>query len=59
MSEVRQNEKSSVNMGKIVKINHKYVYQKDTFKNNKIMTKNIKVVNTNIAEGRIVGEIKV
>ena len=59
MSEVRHNEKSSFKIGDIVNINHKSVSQKDTFRIIKIMTKNIKVVKTNIAEGRIAGEIRV
>jgi ribosomal protein S17 len=59
MSEVRYNEKSSFKIGDIVKINHKSVSQEDTFRIIKVMTKNIKVVKTNVAEGRIAGEIRV
>ena len=46
-------------IGDIVKINHKTVNDNDRFRVIKIMSKNIKVVKTNVPEGRIAGEIRV
>ena len=51
--------KESFKIGDIVKINHKTVNENDRFRVIKIMSKNIKVVKTNVPEGRIAGEIRV
>ena len=59
MSVVRHEQKESFKIGDIVKINHKTVNENDRFRVIKIMSKNIKVVKTNIPEGRIAGEIRV
>lgn len=59
MSVVRHEQKESFKIGDIVKINHKTVNDNDRFRVIKIMSKNIKVVKTNVPEGRIVGEIRV
>ena len=59
MSVVRHEQKESFNIGDIVKINHKTVNESDRFRVIKIMSKNIKVVKTNVPEGRIAGEIRV
>ena len=59
MSVVRHEQKESFNIGDIVKINHKTVNENDRFRVIKIMSKNIKVVKTNVPEGRIAGEIRV
>ena len=59
MSVIRHDQKDSFNIGDIVKINHKTVNENDRFKVIKIMSKNIKVVKTNIPEGHIAGEIRV
>ena len=59
MSVVRHEEKESFKIGDIVKINHKTVNGNDRFRVIKIMSKNIKVVKTNVPEGRIAGEIRV
>ena len=59
MSVVRHEQKESFNIGDIVKINHKTVSENDRFRVIKIMSKNIKVVKTNIPEGHISGEIRV
>ena len=59
MSVVRHEQKESFKIGDIVKINHKTVNGNDRFRVIKIMSKNIKVVKTNIPEGRIAGEIRV
>ena len=59
MSVVRHEQKESFNIGDIVRINHKTVNESDRFRVIKIMSKNIKVVKTNIPEGRIAGEIRV
>ena len=59
MSVVRHEQKESFNIGDIVKINHKTVNENDRFRVIKIMSKNIKVVKTNIPEGHISGEIRV
>jgi len=59
MSVVRHEQKESFKVGDIVKINHKTVNENDRFRVIKIMSKNIKVVKTNIPEGRIAGEIRV
>lgn len=59
MSVVRHEQKESFNIGDIVKINHKTVNENDRFRVVKIMSKNIKVVKTNVPEGRIAGEIRV
>ena len=58
-SEIRHEQKESFNVGDIVKINHKTVNENDRFRVIKIMSKNIKVVKTNIPEGHIAGEIRV
>ena len=58
-SEIRHEQKESFKIGDIVKINHKTVNRDDRFRVIKIMSKNIKVVKTNIPEGRIAGEIRV
>jgi hypothetical protein len=59
MSVVRHEQKESFKVGDIVKINHKTVNPNDRFRVIKIMSKNIKVVKTNVPEGRIAGEIRV
>lgn len=59
MSVVRHEQKESFNVGDIVKINHKSVNHNDRFKVIKIMSKNIKVKQFNVPEGRIAGEIRV
>ena len=59
MSELRQEIKDSFKIGDVVKINHKTVNRDDRFRVIKIMSKNIKVVKTNIPEGHIAGEIRV
>ena len=59
MSVVRHEQKESFKIGDIVKINHKTVNENDRFRVIKIMSKNIKVVKTNVPEGRIAGEIRV
>tara|TARA_B100000963_G_scaffold97874_1_gene84524 strand:- start:187 stop:477 length:291 start_codon:yes stop_codon:yes gene_type:complete len=59
MSVVRHEQKESFNIGDIVRINHKTVNESDRFRVIKIMSKNIKVVKTNVPEGRIAGEIRV
>ena len=59
MSVVRHEQKESFKVGDIVKINHKTVNENDRFRVIKIMSKNIKVVKTNVPEGRIAGEIRV
>ena len=59
MSVVRHEQKESFNVGDIVKINHKTVNEDDRFRVIKIMSKNIKVVKTNIPEGHVSGEIRV
>ena len=59
MSVVRHEQKESFKVGDIVKINHKTVNENDRFRVIKIMSKNIKVVKTNIPEGHIAGEIRV
>ena len=59
MSVVRHEQKESFKIGDIVKINHKTVNKNDRFRVIKIMSKNIKVVKTNVPEGRIAGEIRV
>jgi len=59
MSVVRHEQKESFNIGDIVRINHKTVNESDRFRVIKIMSKNIKVVKTNIPEGHISGEIRV
>ena len=59
MSVVRHEQKESFKIGAIVKINHKAVNDNDRFRVIKIMSKNIKVVKTNVPEGRIAGEIRV
>jgi hypothetical protein len=59
MSVVRHEQKESFKIGDIVKINHKTVNENDRFRVIKIMSKNIKVVKTNVPEGRISGEIRV
>ena len=59
MSELRNDKKESFKIGDIVKINHKTVSRDDRFRVIKIMSKNIKVVKTNVPEGRIAGEIRV
>ena len=59
MSVVRHEQKESFKIGDIVKINHKTVNGNDRFRVIKIMSKNIKVVKTNVPEGRIAGEIRV
>ena len=59
MSEIRHEVKGSFRVGDIVGINHKSVSRDDTFRIIKIMSKNIKVVKTNVPEGRISGEIRV
>ena len=46
-------------VGDIVKINHKKVDPSNQYRIDKIMSKNIKVVKTNVPEGRIAGEIRV
>ena len=51
--------KESLKVGDIVKINHRTVNENDRFRVIKIMSKNIKVVKTNVPEGRIAGEIRV
>ena len=58
-SEIRHEQKESFNIGDIVKINHKTVSRDDRFRVVKIMSKNIKVIKTNVPEGRISGEIRV
>ena len=58
-SEIRHEQKESFKIGDVVKINHKTVNRDDRFRVIKIMSKNIKVVKTNIPEGRIAGEIRV
>ena len=58
MSVVRHEQKESFKIGDIVKINHKTVNGNDRFRVIKIMSKNIKVVKTNVPEGRIAGEIR-
>ena len=59
MSVIRHEQKESFKIGDIVKINHKTVNENDRFRVIKIMSKNIKVVKTNVPEGRIAGEIRV
>ena len=59
MSVVRHEQKESFKVGDIVKINHKTVSRDDRFRVIKIMSKNIKVVKTNVPEGHISGEIRV
>ena len=59
MSEIRHEQKESFKVGDIVKINHKTVNPNDRFRVIKIMSKNIKVVKTNVPEGHISGEIRV
>ena len=59
MSVVRHEQKESFKIGDIVKINHKTVNGNDRFRVIKIMSKNIKVVKTNVPEGHIAGEIRV
>ena len=59
MSVVRHEQKESFKIGDIVNINHKTVNGNDRFRVIKIMSKNIKVVKTNVPEGRIAGEIRV
>ena len=59
MSEIRNDKKESFKIGDIVKINHKTVSRDDRFRVIKIMSKNIKVVKTNVPEGHISGEIRV
>ena len=59
MSVVRHEQKESFKIGDIVKINHKTVNGNDRFRVIKIMSKNIKVVKTNVPVGRIAGEIRV
>ena len=59
MSVVRHEQKESFKVGDIVKINHKTVNENDRFRVIKIMSKNIKVVKTNVPEGHISGEIRV
>ena len=59
MSVVRHEQKETFKIGDIVKINHKTVNGNDRFRVIKIMSKNIKVVKTNVPEGRIAGEIRV
>ena len=59
MSVIRHEQKESFKVGDIVKINHKTVNENDRFRVIKIMSKNIKVVKTNVPEGRIAGEIRV
>ena len=58
-SEIRHEQKESFKIGDIVKINHKTVSRDDRFRVIKIMSKNIKVVKTNIPEGHVSGEIRV
>ena len=58
-SEIRHEQKESFKIGDIVKINHKTVSRDDRFRVVKIMSKNIKVIKTNVPEGRISGEIRV
>tara|TARA_Y100001980_G_C14298346_1_gene126779 strand:+ start:89 stop:379 length:291 start_codon:yes stop_codon:yes gene_type:complete len=58
-SEIRHEQKESFKIGDVVKINHKTVNRDDRFRVIKIMSKNIKVVKTNIPEGHIAGEIRV
>jgi len=58
-SEVRHEQKESFRIGDIVGINHKTVSRDDTFRIIKIMSKNIKVVKTNVPEGHVSGEIRV
>ena len=58
-SEIRHEQKESFKIGDVVKINHKTVNRDDRFRVIKIMSKNIKVLKTNIPEGRIAGEIRV
>jgi ribosomal protein S17 len=58
-SELRHEQKESFKIGDIVKINHKTVSRDDRFRVIKIMSKNIKVVKTNIPEGHVSGEIRV
>ena len=59
ISDLRNDIKDSFRVGDIVGINHKTVSKDDTFRIIKIMSKNIKVVKTNVPEGRIAGEIRV
>ena len=59
MSEIRHEQKESFKIGDIVKINHKTVSRDDRFRVIKIMSKNIKVVKTNVPEGHVSGEIRV
>ena len=58
-SEIRHEQKESFKIGDIVKINHKTDSRDDRFRVVKIMSKNIKVIKTNVPEGRISGEIRV
>ena len=59
MSEIRHGEKESFRIGDIVGINHKTISKDDTFRIIKIMSKNIKVVKTNVKPGYVSGEIRV
>ena len=59
MSEIRHEVKDSFRVGDIVGINHKTISRDDTFRIIKIMSKNIKVVKTNVPEGHVSGEIRV
>ena len=59
MSVIRHEQKGSFKVGDIVKINHKSVNENDRFRVIKIMSKNIKVIKTNIPEGHVAGEIRV
>ena len=59
MSVLKNEVKNSFSVGDIVGINHKTISRDDTFRIIKIMSKNIKVVKTNVPEGRISGEIRV
>ena len=59
MSEIRHDEKESFRIGDIVGINHKTISRDDTFRIVKIMSKNIKVVKTNVKPGYVSGEIRV
>lgn len=58
-SEVRYEKKESFQIGDVVRINHKSVSRDDRFRVIKIMSKNIKVVKTNIPEGHVPGEFRV
>ena len=59
MSEIRHDEKESFRIGDIVGINYKTISKDDTFRIVKIMSKNIKVVKTNVKPGYVSAEIRV